>query len=448
MQLNLSGEPNPKQAQFFLSRARHTAYGGARGGGKSWAMRRKFILLALRYDGLRLLLLRRTFPELEENHIKLLKAELYGVADYTDKRKEFLFPNGSAIKCGYCDREDDVYQYQGQEYDVIGLEEATHFTESQMQFIATCNRSTRTDFAPRMYYTCNPGGVGHGWVKRLFIDKEYTNAERAEDYSFIPALIYDNKVLMDTNPEYITNLQNLPEDMRRAHLEGDWDALMGQFFKEWRRARHVCEPFDIPLHWKRFRAMDWGYNDPCCVLWFAIAPDGRIYVYDEYYQSGRLANEVADTIREKTGLVKISYTVASPDMWSKRGAVLKADGGISGESIAELFMKCKVPMRPADNARIIGWQRVRGFLSDAADGIPYIQVFSNCENLIKEMPGLQYDSHDREDAADGSDHSPEALRYGLMSRPGKTKVSKSERKVLKFDPFSTPKKKVSGFLGR
>lgn len=157
MKLLLQGTPNPKQAAFFLSSARHTAYGGARGGGKSWAMRRKFVLLAFRYEGLQLLLLRRTLPELTENHVRPLLQELNGVARYNQSQRCFLFPNGSRIKLGYCDLEKDVYQYQGQEYDVIGLEEATHFTESQMQFLTTCNRSVRRDFSPRMYYTCNPG---------------------------------------------------------------------------------------------------------------------------------------------------------------------------------------------------------------------------------------------------------------------------------------------------
>lgn len=446
--MQLSGQaPNPKQREFFLSRARHTAYGGARGGGKSWAMRRKFVLLALRYPGLNLLLLRRTYPELEENHIKPLKKELSGVAKYTDKRKEFLFANGSCIKCGYCDHEDDVYQYQGQEYDVIGLEEATHFSENQMQYLATCNRSTRLDFSPRMYYTCNPGGVGHAWVKRLFIDKEYYNAENAIDYCFIPARVYDNKVLMAANPEYITALQNLPPFLRRAHLEGDWDALAGQYFESWRREKHVCEPFSIPEEWRRFRAMDWGFNDPCCVLWFAIAPDGRIYVYDEYYQSKTLSHDVASIIKQRTGKTKIAYTVASPDMWQRRGAILKSEGGLTGECIADIFIRAGVHVRPADNARMIGWQRVREYLRDAPDGVPYLQVFSGCANLIKYMPLMQYDKNDCEDADGKNDHAPEALRYGLMSRPIPAREKAPEQnKLPPIDPFSTGEQQTETFM--
>ena len=159
--LNLEGYPNPKQEEFFMATNRHIAYGGARGGGKSWSMRRKFVLLALNYTGLRLLLLRRTLPELRENHVLPLLAELTGIARYKETEKSFVFPNGSRIKLGYCDSDKDIYQYQGQEYDVIGLEEATHFTESMRDFLTTCNRSTRTDFSPRMYYTSNPGNKNY-----------------------------------------------------------------------------------------------------------------------------------------------------------------------------------------------------------------------------------------------------------------------------------------------
>lgn len=222
MELILHGTPNSRQREFFLSRARHTAYGGARGGGKSWAMRRKFVLLALRYPELNLLLLRRTLPELRENHIIPLQRELYGIAPYNSTERVFRFPNGSRIKLGYCDTAQDVYQYQGQEYAIIGMEEATHFTEEQMRFLTTCNRTTRTDISPRMYYTCNPGNVGHAWVKRLFIDRQYQQGENAEDYNFIPAKIYDNRILMNADPNYVKQLLALPEDLRRAHLDGDW----------------------------------------------------------------------------------------------------------------------------------------------------------------------------------------------------------------------------------
>ena len=168
--MTIAINPNPKQLEFFRARERFVAYGGARGGGKSWAIRQKARLLALRWPGIRILILRRSFPELQENHILPLLSDLRGLAQYRASEKAFLFPGGSRIKFGYCDRERDVDQYQGQEYDVIFLDEATQFTEYQYITLTPCIRGAN-DFPKRMYLTCNPGGVGHMWVKRLFVDR-------------------------------------------------------------------------------------------------------------------------------------------------------------------------------------------------------------------------------------------------------------------------------------
>jgi phage terminase large subunit len=246
-------------------------------------------MLAARYPKLKLLLLRRTLIQLRENHMFQLLEVLNKIAVFREYDNIFLFPNGSRLRLGYCDHENGVYQYQGQEYDVIGLEEATHFTETQMQFLTTCNRTTRKDFSPRMYYTCNPGNVGHAWVKRLFIDRRYREGENPNDYLFIQALVTDNQVLMSRDPGYIKTLQALPPQQRRAHWYGDWDALEGQYFAEFRRDRHVISSFELPKHWRRFRSIDWGYNDPCCVLWHAADEDSHIYTYRKLYVRETLA---------------------------------------------------------------------------------------------------------------------------------------------------------------
>lgn len=308
VEFNLVCKPNPRQELFFKAEAPHIAYGGARGGGKSWAMQKKFTLLAMRYENLNLLLLRRTLGQVYRNHELPMATELAGHVAYNQTRHELTFPTGSRIVFGYCDAEFDVYQYQGQEYEVIGLEEATQFTPFQMQFLATCNRTTRKDISPRMYYTCNPGGVGHDHIKRLFIDRMFTKDESPDDYVFIPASVWDNDVLMQNDPKYIRNLKALPEHLRKAYLDGDWNVIEGQYFREFDRKRHVIEPFEIPMDWKRFRAMDWGYSDPTAVLWFAIAPDKHIYVYRELYQNHMLATDAVKRIKEMTGLEKISYT--------------------------------------------------------------------------------------------------------------------------------------------
>ena len=197
-------------------------------------MRRKMVMLAMRYRGLRLLLLRRSLQELRENHILPLQMELGGFATFKKDERAFIFPNGSRLTLGYCDADSDVLQYQGAEYDVIGFEEATHFKEEWIVFICTALRTTKKDFRARVYYTCNPGGVGHAYIKRLFIDRRFEGNERAQDYAFIPAVVYDNRVLMEADPEYVRRLEALPAHKRRAHLEGDWNVYEGQVFEEFR----------------------------------------------------------------------------------------------------------------------------------------------------------------------------------------------------------------------
>lgn len=408
-------------------------------------MRRKLVLLALNYPQLNILLLRRTLPELRENHILPLRRELYGFAPYNSTERVFNFPNGSRIKLGYCDTSGDIYQYQGQEYAVIGMEEATHFTEEQQQFLTTCNRTSRMGFTPRMYYTCNPGNVGHAWVKRLFIDREHTENELPGDYLFIPARVWDNAALLSADPGYVRQLMTLPEELKRAHLDGDWDVHAGQYFSEFSRDRHVIAPCALPENCKRFRSMDWGYNDPCSVLWHAVCPDGRVITYRELYIRQTRAEDVAKRVNELSRGEDIAYTVASPDLWQNRGQSLKAAGGFEGETLAEIFIKSGMHISPADNTRIAGWQRVRDYLAEAPDGLPRWQCFSDCANLIRTLPMMQYDEHNREDASQGEDHAPEALRYGLMSRPIAA-VPQREKKRLGFDPLDLRPMPKGGYL--
>lgn len=408
-------------------------------------MRRKLVLLAVNYPGLNILLLRRTLPELRENHILPLQRELYGFAQYSATERVFNFPNGSRIKLGYCDTLNDVYQYQGQEYAVIGMEEATHFTEEQQKFLMTCNRTSRSGFSPRMYYTCNPGNIGHAWVKRLFIDRDYREGERACDYAFIPARIWDNEVLLSADPGYVRQLMSLPEDLRRAHLDGDWDVHAGQYFREFSREKHVAEPYAIPPWYRRFRSMDWGFNDPCCVLWHAVDPEGRVVTYRELYVREMRAEEVAKKVIELTGNEEIAYTAASPDLWQHRGQGLVTRSGVGGDSLADIFIKSGMPIIPADNTRVAGWQTVRRFLANGPDGRPKWQCFSDCVNLIRTLPALSYDSFNREDAADGDDHAPEALRYGLMSRPSPSAAAVPKKKPV-FDPLDLGKRSGGSYL--
>lgn len=413
--VSLGKPPNPKQVEFFRSRCKHTCYGGAVGGGKSWAMRTKFILLASHYDGLKLLLLRRTLPELKENHILPMQGILAGIAQYKESDHVFIFPNGSRIKLGYCAAEKDVYQYQGQEYDVIGLEEATLFTEAQYNFILSRLRTTRTDFSPRMYYTCNPGGVGHAWVKRLFIDRLYQKNEKPEDYKMIRATIYDNTVLMESDPDYVNRLENLPEDQRRAFLLGDWDGFAGQYFTEWRRDLHVVDPFPIPSHWQVYRSLDYGLDMLAC-LWTAIDELGNAYVFRELCRPDTVVSEAARLIRA-AGSERVEATYMPADMAGRT-----QDTGISRY---ETFSQNGLEGTLVRQGRVDGWLRLKEWLKPVDDGTgirrPRLRIFSTCTQLIHDLPLLQYaTTGDPSDVAkDPHDitHAPDALRYFCDGRP-------------------------------
>lgn len=408
--LRLTGMPNERQKEFFASTARYTAYGGARGGGKSWALRRKLILLCLNYPGIKALLVRRSLAELRENHLYAFLSELGGVAVYKEQQKSFLFPNGSRILLGYMDAERDVLRYQGQEFDVIALDEATQLSEFQFTTLKACLRGANS-FPKRMYLTCNPGGVGHAWVKRLFIDRIYRSGENADDYRFIPAKVYDNQCLLDADPGYLDALRSLPENLRRAWLDGSWDVFEGQYFTEFSREIHTCEPFAIPMEWTRFAALDYGF-DMLAVLWFAADLEGRLWVYREYCRSGLTLSAAAEAVVLECGEERIDYIAASPDLWNRR-----QDSGQSGVMIMSAAAGLPTLIK-ADNRRIIGWRSLREMLACRDGSPPRLQIFRGCTNLISSLPALCHDRLHPEDAASHPHditHSPEALRYGVMS---------------------------------
>ena len=230
-------EPNDRQKLFLSDRHRYVAFGGARGGGKSWAIRTKAILLGYGRPGITQTIIRRTYPELYKNHIKpMLQFLPQGAYRYNDGRKELTFPNGSTILFGYCNNDRDLLQYQGNQTDILYIDEATQFTEEQFRVLNSSVRGTG-DFPRRTYLTCNPGGVGHGWVKRLFVDRLFEGKENPDDYSFIRSRLVDNKILMEAEPDYVATLEALPYKLRQAWLEGDWNIFEGQFFEEFRTTK-------------------------------------------------------------------------------------------------------------------------------------------------------------------------------------------------------------------
>ncbi len=414
---------NPKQKLFFKSRTKFTGYGGARGGGKSWAVQRKAILLACRYSGIKILLLRRTYKDLERNHVRELQPLLQKLATYSKQDKLFKFPNGSIIELGYCAAESDALQYQGVEYDVIFFDEATQFTEAQFSMIYPSVRGVN-GFPKRVYLTCNPGGVGHEWVKRLFISKKYKDGENSDDYSFIPATVYDNTVLLENDKEYVQMLDSLPEGLRQAWRDGNWDMLAGQYFSEFDRNVHVVEPFEIPKHWKRYRAIDYGLDCLAC-LWIAIDERGNYYVYKEYAESDKTISIGASDILNLSENEEILYTVAPDDLWARSQETAKSKAILFGEAGLQLLK--------GSRNRESGWLAVKELLTVHSDNAR-LKIFSSCVELIECLPALQRDAKKPTDCMTephNITHLPDALRYFCLQYTYPTKAEDKRTQLEK-----------------
>jgi PBSX family phage terminase large subunit len=424
-----------KQYAFLSSKKKHIGFGGARGGGKSWSVRTKSKILACVYPGIKELIVRRTFPELVNNHINFLRSELHGVAKYNKTEKVFTFTNGSTIKFGYCNNDADLDQYQGAEYDIIFLDEATQLQEMWIKKITACLRGVN-DFPKHIFYTCNPGGPSHGYFRRLFIDKQYEDGEDPNDYDFIQALVTDNKALMASQPDYIKQLEALPPKLKEAWLYGRWDVYEGQFFEDFydradhygdRQWTHVIDPFEIPASWKIYRSFDWGYNKPFSCCWFAVDHDGVVYHILELYGCTKTPNEGVKWTPPQ--VFKEIHRIETEHRWLAGKKIIGiADPAIwdaeTGESVADTAAKHQVYFSPGDHKRIPGWLQCHYYLAFDENGFPMFYVFSNCKQFIRTIPLLQYDEHKPEDVdTDGEDHIADAWRYFLMSRPIKPRVA-------------------------
>ncbi|MBQ9510219.1 MAG: phage terminase large subunit [Clostridia bacterium] len=403
-QLLLDIRPSEKQRAFFSSSTRYTAYGGARGGGKSWALRNKLVLMCLNYPGISTLLVRRSYPEVIENHKAQLMKMLCGepcMAAYKSTEKVFEFINGSRIKLGYFSDDDDVMRYQGQEFDVIAIDEATQISEQMFRMLSASVRGTN-GFPKRIYLSCNPGGIGHGWVKRLFIDKDYTENEDENDYTFVFASVYDNDALMESDPNYVKQLKALPPDIRRAWLDGDWNIFSGRFFPEFSRFSHVCQYVPPEKGSTFYCAVDYGLDMLAAV--FIAVKNGEAYVYDEIYESSLIASDAAAKI--KAILPNDALVIAPADLWSRQKD--------SGLSIAEIFSREGVFFTKLSPQRISGWLATKEWLKKDADGKVGMVISDRCKNLIRSMEQLTYDEKNACDAAKTPHeitHAPDALRY-------------------------------------
>lgn len=397
-----------KQKEFIDASADEILFGGAAGGGKSFGQIADALLYALKHPGSKQLVLRRTFAELEKSLIRtslaLFPRSVYSfnASSHTGK-----FKNGSCIDFGYCAAENDVYQYQSAEYDVIRFDELTHFTESQYVYLISRVRGV-APYPRCVKSSTNPGGIGHAWVKARFIDPAppgaLFSAENGITRCFIPALLDDNAFLAKSDPDYKKRLTSLPDRERRALLFGDWNIFDGQYFSEFSSAKHVCCPFEIPKGWRKYRTVDYGLDRLVC-LWIAVSPDRRAYVFREFCESNLPISRAAEEICRHTPPGEDIYaTLAPPDLFGRAQE--------SGRSKAHIFAENGVNFTKTSNDRETGWLAIKELLRDSESGAR-LQIFSHCRELIRCLPALTVDPQRPTDCKNEPHeltHAPDALR--------------------------------------
>ena len=399
----------PRQNAFINATATEVLFGGAAGGGKSYGQVIDALLFALRYPRSKQLILRRTFRELDMSIIRTVLG-LYPreVFKYNSSAHVGFFKNGSIIDFGYLATENDVYQYQSAEYDVIRFDELTHFTESQYIYLISRLRGVN-GYPKQMKSSTNPGGVGHSWVKARFIEPAPPNTEFTDlsgvTKIFLPSKVDDNYKLVENDMFYKKRLEALPEKERKALLYGDWNIFDGQYFSEFREEIHVCEPFRIPLEWRRYRTIDYGLDRLAC-LFIAVSPQGECYVYREVCKSDLPISTAAEAIISATERDEEIYTtLAPPDLWNRSQE--------SGKSKAILFEEAGLRFEKTNNDREAGWLSIKELLKLDANGEPRLKIFSNCREIIKCLPALVRDEKKPTDCATEPHeltHAPDALR--------------------------------------
>lgn len=441
--------PQPKQKLFLSEPGFEALYGGAAGGGKSDAL----LMESLRqidkpnYKGI---IFRRTYQQLEELVDKSLRFIPRAVpgAKFNASKTIWTFPSGAKVLLRPMDRETDKTKYQGHEYQYIGFDELTHFSYTQYAYLKSRCRTSDKSIRCYIRATANPGGVGHAWVKERFIDSLKPYQRKWELVSeggikimrsriFIPATVFDNRILMENDPDYIASLATLPDADKRALLYGDWNSFDGQVFREFKddpnhyidqKYTHVIAPFDIPAHWRVYRAYDFGYSKPFSVGWYAVDTEGTLYRIGELYGCNGTPNAGVRWEPAKQAAEIKAYEQQNPNLKGRQIYGI-ADPAIfeesKGESIAEIMRREGIFFDPGDHQRIAGKMQVHNRLAFDENGRPGLYFFNTCKNMIRTLPALCYDDCHVEDVdSDMEDHAYDELRYMCMERPIKSKKQK------------------------
>jgi len=442
---NVIFSPNDgPQTEFLAAGETDVLYGGAAGGGKSYAM----LVDPLRYAhraAHRALIIRRSMPELRELIDK--SRELYPKAfpgcKYREVEKLWNFPSGAKIEFGFLERDADVYRYQGQAYSWIGFDEITHLpTEFPWNYLASRLRTTDSEITPYMRCTANPGGVGAHWVKKRYIDPNEPNESfKGSDglsRKFIPARLEDNPFLAEDG-RYEQMLKALPPTQRKQLLEGNWDVNEGAAFTEFDTDLHIVTPFQIPIHWERVKGIDYGYASESACIWAAIDPsDGTLIVYRELYRKGLTGEDLGHLITEMELQDPLAVSgVLDTAAWSKTGT--------TGPTVGETLVRQGHKLRRADKNRIQGKVQIHEYLRLQQSGRPRLQIFNSCPNLIRELQSIPLDKSNPEDVdTHAPDHAYDALRYLIMSRP-RVNDPLAQLRNLRLQQAYTPSDDVFGY---
>lgn len=422
-----------KQKEFFNSRAKYRLYGGQKWWWKSWAMRYESVRQCLTFPWTRWLALRRTTTEIEENMLNPMRLEIpWHLYKYNWSKWIMTFHNWSTLRFWYCRSLKDVLQYQGVEFDFICIEELTHWTEEEFRILMSSLRSSRSGINPNFFWSTNPWWIGHARVKRIWINQKFIWNEVPDEYEFISASVYDNRMLLDNNPEYLQALLDLPEKQRRAYLEGDRDVFEGQFFTEFRRDIHVIDP-TIPMVGikRRIISLDYWYSAPSAVYRITLDNQDQATAYREIYKNGMTYKQLwkfikANTTKEEK--IDDMLVVVDPAILNKRS---ETDWSSWKEELEALWLN----VQWWNNSRISWWNTVHQYLKVYEDKNSMtlnskLKITTNCVNLIRTLPELIHDERNVEDVnTKGDDHAGDALRYGLVELGAKVSSFDSVKKI-------------------
>lgn len=430
MALNLEIALQPKQRLFLdtIEKTPVTFFGGAKGGGKSKGLQLIMLLRRFKYAGSTGAIFRRTFPELEGNHIRPLFQSFPQLRPFYNESKKLLtLPNGSTLQFCHCNNEADVDLYQGREFHDLAIDEAGQWPESMFRRLLGSNRSSKVGILARSILTGNPGGIGHGWLKRVFIERRFNERESPKDYAFIQALVDDNAALMENDPAYVARLDSEPnEALRKAFRYGDWEIFAGQYFQEITKSVHFIEPFAIPDHWNKFGAYDFGFNHPAAFGWFATDQDGNTFLYREFVKAQLRVDQFAKEINKFKDTSALYPVVAGHDCWTVK-SVLKDTP--SPPTVAEEFQAHGINLKRAVIDRMQGAAQLRSYLAwqnRPPNNKPRFYIFKTCPIAFDTISRMIHDPDRPEDvlkidATEGDplsgDDAYDMCRYGLMSRP-------------------------------